>query len=96
MIRTKRPMKRGTHINKKYETEITRSKINLPLDQRPKKVSLLYPPEGTQFKKGEVWCPYCANVVKFIHNEYVGVNHCPDCGISERDYYVKKGNHRKE
>ena len=86
-------MKKETHINKKIEIEITRSKINLPPEQRAKKVTQIYPPEGTQFKKGKIWCPIRHVVNSFY--EYCGLNHCPDCGISERIITSKK-NHEKE
>lgn len=49
-------------------------------------------PNNVKLKRGQYWCPYCSNPVKFINDEKLGVKRCPICGISNRDYYVKKVN----
>lgn len=49
-------------------------------------------PKGVKLKKGQLWCPYCSMPVKFKMDRYLDIRKCPICGISERDYYVKKVN----
>lgn len=49
-------------------------------------------PSGVKLKKDQLWCPYCSNIVKFIRDKELGVYKCPYCGISDRDYNVKKVN----
>lgn len=92
MIRTKPPGKIGAKIDRKYELPVSKTKISLPPDQRPKEATMLHPPEGVIRKKGEYWCPYCAVIIRFVHNDYVGVNHCPRCGVSDRDFHVRRAN----
>jgi len=43
-------------------------------------------------KRGEFWCPYCAQAVRFKVDVKYRILRCPRCGISERDYYVKAAN----
>ena len=50
-----------------------------------------YPPSG-KGKKGEWWCPYCRRWRKFKSNGYLGVKQCKVCGVSDREWYVKKYN----
>ena len=49
-------------------------------------------PKGVKLNKNQLWCPYCSNPVTFIKDKELGVYKCPFCGISERDYNVKKIN----
>lgn len=94
MIRTKPVMKRKIVMKRKAKHEIPflKMKVSLSPEERPKQVTQPKPPKGTELKKGEYWCPYCAQVVKFTYNNYMGVNHCPRCGIIENDFYVKTAN----
>jgi len=50
------------------------------------------PPQGVGVKpsRGEAWCPYCGAVVRFVWDGELGVPRCPGCGISCRDFYVRK------
>lgn len=49
-------------------------------------------PENIKLKRGELWCPYCSNRVIFMRDKSAGVRKCPICGISDRDFWVKKVN----
>lgn len=49
-------------------------------------------PEGIKIQRGLLWCPYCSTVVKFVKDKHLGVGRCPFCGVSDRDYNVKKVN----
>ena len=93
MIRTK-PVKRKIVMKRKteYETPFLKMKVSLSPEERPKQVTQPKPPKGIELKKGEYWCPYCAQVVKFIFNNYMGIKHCPRCGIIENDFHVKTAN----
>ena len=42
--------------------------------------------------RGYVWCPYCNWVYKLNKDSYLGVEKCSNCGISTKDYFVKKFN----
>jgi hypothetical protein len=76
-----------------YPMPISDFKVTLPPDERPKKVSeQVLPPEDVTLKRGEFWCPYCAQAVSFKVDTKYQILRCPRCGISERDYYVKVAN----
>lgn len=49
-------------------------------------------PEGVELKENQLWCPYCSNPVIFIKDRKLGVKKCPLCGISDKDFLVKKVN----
>lgn len=53
---------------------------------------LTAPPQGINMRpsRGEAWCPYCGAVVRFVWDGELGVPRCPGCGISCRDFYVRK------
>ncbi len=53
-------------------------------------------PKNIHLQDKQMFCPYCANKVVFKRHKSRGVKVCPICGISERDYYVKKINNIKE
>jgi hypothetical protein len=55
----------------------------------PKDISQLSRPKNITLKSKEYWCPYCATVVEFKFDSFVGVYYCPCCGISDRDFYVR-------
>lgn len=44
---------------------------------------------------GEYWCPYCKCYETF-KDLGDGYKHCPICGMSDNDFYVKIMNHLKE
>lgn len=50
------------------------------------------PPPDFKPTKGLLWCPVCGKEVKFKNNAFVGVNQCPECHVSDRDFDVKKYN----
>lgn len=52
-------------------------------------------PESIKLKKGQLWCPYCNNVVIFTKDKRLNVKRCPICRISENDFWVKKVNNKK-
>jgi ribosomal protein L37E len=41
--------------------------------------------------KTSIWCPYCGEWRSFSPGPY-GRKVCPDCGISEADFWVKTAN----
>lgn len=46
-------------------------------------------------KRGEVYCPYCAQTVTLKYHKSLGYKRCPICNISEVEYFMKyynKGN----
>lgn len=49
-------------------------------------------PTDIKLKPGQLWCPYCSNKVMFIKDKKSGVKKCPICGISIKEYWVKKVN----
>lgn len=49
-------------------------------------------PKGVKVTRGLLWCPYCSTVVRFRKDKQLGVSKCPFCGISDRDFLVKKVN----
>lgn len=56
---------------------------------------LVHPkPEPPNSKKvpGRLWCPYCREWRKFGENQ-IGYTVCEVCGISNRDYYIRRYNH---
>ena len=53
------------------------------------------PPEGyspANLKKGAAWCPYCGRETPFGWDGRLDYVRCVECGISERDFYVRKFN----
>ena len=38
------------------------------------------------------FCPYCNEVHMFKRDSRLGVRRCTGCGISDRDFYIKKLN----
>jgi hypothetical protein len=87
MIRTKTPT--GGAIMIAYLNK--RRKIR-SVKARPKDVVQPDKPENVKLKKKEYWCPYCATLVEFKFDTFVGVYYCPCCGISDRDFYVRNAN----
>ncbi|MDR7870136.1 MAG: hypothetical protein RIN55_04700 [Tissierellaceae bacterium] len=49
-------------------------------------------PKGVKLKEGQLWCPYCSNIVKFVKDDHLGINKCPFCGISDSEYSVRMVN----
>lgn len=49
-------------------------------------------PPNISFKKNQIWCPYCSTKVVFKRDKNLGVKKCPICGITIKDYWVKKVN----
>lgn len=48
-------------------------------------------PPWIKLQNGQYWCPYCHRAIKFVKDRYLGVRKC-QCGISDRDFNVKKIN----
>lgn len=49
-------------------------------------------PAGTKIPKNHLWCPYCRKPRIFAMDNYLGVNRCTVCDISDNDFHVKKMN----
>ncbi|MGF7057363.1 hypothetical protein [Brassicibacter mesophilus] len=60
---------------------------------KPKQVVDEKIPDNIKLKPSEWWCPYCSMPVIFKKNKSRGIKICPVCGISEKDYWVKKVNY---
>lgn len=53
----------------------------------------IYPrPAWVKVSKGHKWCPYCNRVQEFLKDHGLGVKRCSKCGITEKDFFVKKYN----
>lgn len=63
--------------------------------QRSKKVISLIPSDKKKIPSGFNWCPYCVTTVKLVKDKRLGISRCPLCGISNKDYYMKKANFKK-
>lgn len=50
------------------------------------------PPSGFIPNHRPIWCPYCAEERRFVYSTRIESKKCPVCGISDRDFYVKKYN----
>lgn len=52
------------------------------------------PPKGIKpSNRNMLWCPYCRDWRKFVSSRYdSGTKICEICGISTRDFYVRKFN----
>ncbi|SKC86915.1 hypothetical protein [Maledivibacter halophilus] len=59
--------------------------VNFDLKISPK-------PYWIKVSKNKIWCPYCNRIRTFKNNSFYGVRKCEVCGISIKDYYVKKFN----
>lgn len=55
-------------------------------DKHKPKPSWIVVPEGY------IWCPYCNWAHKLRYDRHLGVSKCSSCGISIRDYFIKKFN----
>lgn len=51
-------------------------------------------PEKAKLTNKQMWCPYCSKPVVFVSDKRLGVRKCPYCGISDKDYNVKKVNNK--
>ena len=60
--------------------------------------TVAFKPKGVKPRRSWYWCPYCNQWRVFLYNDYIGVNKCNICGISDQDFYVRKYNElwRKE
>ena len=54
--------------------------------------SVAFKPKGPKPHKSWYWCPYCNKWRVFSYDDYLGVNRCSVCGISDQDFYVRKYN----
>ena len=54
--------------------------------------TVAFKPKGVKPRRSWYWCPYCHQWRVFLYNDYIGVNKCNICGISDQDFYVRKYN----
>lgn len=54
--------------------------------------TIAFKPKGVKPHKSWYWCPFCNQWRVFLWDDYLGVNRCNICGISDNDYWVKKYN----
>lgn len=78
-------------VERKYTTPSGR-KVALSEEERPKQVVAPDKPGGIKLERHELWCPYCARVTKFRRHYRLDLCYCERCGISDRDFYVRKAN----
>jgi len=57
----------------------------------PKPPNETSPNHNKKYK--QYWCPYCGRWSYTKENEALGIKVLSCCGVSLRDYYVKKENH---
>lgn len=60
--------------------------VNEGLKFKPKPSWIKIPPK-------HLWCPYCNRTKEFIKDKHLGVKRCECCGISIKDFYVRRFNH---
>ena len=95
--------KRKLEIKLKIPKELDPSKV-IPdimnrLKDRGLKVHLVHtrakgpPKDAKPPRKNMLWCPYCRNWRRFVSSKY-GPDRkvCEICGISTRDFYIRKFN----
>lgn len=96
--------KRKLMIRLKVQEELDPSKVisdtMVRLQDKGLKVHLVHtlakgPPEDVKPpRKNTLWCPYCRDWRKFVSSQYSHDRKiCEVCGISTRDFYVRKFNH---
>lgn len=53
------------------------------------------PPEGYTPKRAQkkYWCPFCGDERRFNHDSSIDAERCCICGITDREFYVRKYNH---
>lgn len=49
------------------------------------------PDHSKKKRKGAMWCPYCGEWRVYKRNPW-GTKSCPDCGITDNDFWVKTVN----
>lgn len=62
---------------------------------KPKEVKDTSIPVGVHLKSKEIWCPYCSMPVIFLKDKQTGTKKCPNCNISDRDFWVNKVNFKR-
>ena len=92
MRRTIFPPREGPIRRRQYKLPMSGFEVSLSPEERPKSVVRKNPPEDVKIRRGEYWCPYCAEPVRFEMDRNLQILRCPRCGISENDYYVKTAN----
>lgn len=60
--------------------------------EKPKEVKDKELPKNLKLSPDTLWCPYCSTAVVFKKDKKLGVKKCPICGVSNREYWVKKVN----
>jgi len=43
-------------------------------------------------KNTVAWCPYCGKPQEFGFDSYLAIPRCTGCGITVKDFYVRKAN----
>ena len=96
----KRKIKVRLKVSEGLDSSKVISDIMARLQDKGLKVHLIHtlakdPPEdSTPPRKNMLWCPYCRDWRKFISSQYSHDRKiCEICGISTRDFYVRKCNH---
>lgn len=96
--------KRKLQVKLKIREELDSSKVlsdlMVRLQDKGLKVHLIHtlakgPSEDEKPpRKNMLWCPYCRDWRKFVSSQYSQDRKiCEICGISTRDFYVRKFNH---
>ncbi len=66
----------------------------LSKEELPKEVAYKELPKDFNFKRGEIFCPYCGNTSEWKKDAFKGALRCPYCGMSDSDFWVKTINKR--
>lgn len=82
-------------------TRLVKKKVKTRRGIKRKMVRVKFDPMRARNRKGIFWCPYCRTLRKYqqqagfwFEGKYVGEPglYCPLCGISHKDFHVRKWN----
>lgn len=96
----KRKLKIRLKISEGLDSNKVISHVMVRLEDKGLKAYLVHthpegpPKDAKPSGKNMLWCPYCRDWRKFVPSEYgPDLKVCEICGISTRDFYVRKFNH---
>lgn len=99
----KRKLKIRLKISEELDSSNVVSYIMVRLKDKRLKAHLVHtcaedpPKDAKPPRKDRLWCPYCRDWRKFVSSRYgPDLKICEICGISTRDFYVRKFNNLRE
>lgn len=98
--RNKSKLKIKLKISEELDSSNVLTYLTVRLKDKGLKAHLVHthaegPPKDVKSpNKNMLWCPYCRDWRKFVSSRYDSdTKVCKICGISTRDFYVRKFNH---